>query len=143
EELGVIGHRDGLVLVLGIQDNGVVSRDLIHAGAGQILLGRAIGISGISIQLGDNAILVDRIALEHAVLGLAEALVDLHGLDFTVDNSLVLVVVAILVMDQVGDGLLGQEQGILAAVLNDGAILHEDKHDSSHLAGLAVSKCFD
>ena len=46
-------------------------------------------------------------------------------------------------MDQVGDGLLGQEQGILAAVLNDGAILHEDKHDSSHLAGLAVSKCFD
>ena len=46
-------------------------------------------------------------------------------------------------MNQVGDGLLGQEQGILAAVLNDGAILHEDEHDSSHLAGLAVSKCFD
>ncbi|CAN4050233.1 transcriptional repressor LexA, partial [Dysosmobacter welbionis] len=55
-----------------------------------------------------------------------------------VDDGLILEVVAVLVVDQVGDRLLGQEQGGVAVVLDGRAVLNEDEHDGGHLAALAV-----
>lgn len=103
----------------GVKSHSVVGRDLIDAGALQVLLFIIVAIEGShGIKLADDAVLVGRIGLVNAVLVVAPAFVDLDSLDFTIDNGVVLVVVAILVMDQVGDRLAGQEQRAVAVILD-------------------------
>ena len=64
--------------------------------------------------------------------------VDLHGLDLVVHNSLILIVVAGPVVDDVGGGLTGQEQHVVVLVGHQGVRAGDDEHGGHDVAGLAV-----